>query len=387
MKFSAVKKGLSIFGLLALITVSVTFSGVLILRIFSGDGDKEREPEEEIVYETEPVTKQPTDKQPTEPNPSFNPVKTLELKEVQQAEEKVPQAAINSINLESVPIDLRSVVGLQCNFEDDEGNKFPVRGSGVFIHSDGYILTNRHVVDQVWAEWVGEYINGTAQYDRLIDCEVRFLDSERYRLPEEKEPYPFFLLHQIGSIQYDFQAELVYLPDTSGLSDEENKFLDYAVLKVISKNPSKYFTNQNIKIYHSPILVAGTERLLSIVGERITVPGYAYQASGVDSFLKYQLLTKDGKILNFVEGDKAFKGNPSIIETEIYPDAFGGRSGSPIFYKGYVIGLLGTFGLPGEDRNAYLISPQTSMWAIVDNLSDRLGGRLFDIFQTVAYFE
>ena len=291
--------------------------------------------------------------------------------------------------LEPRAISLRSIVGIQCNFENDKGDKFLYRGSGVFIHPDGYILTVRHLIDPEWTKWAYDDQDIDINYNRFIDCYVRFLHSERKIFPTDQSPYGFFDLHKtfMGQ-QYDFKAEITYLPDNSGLSEYENKQLDYTILKITEKNTTKYFSNEKPKIYYSPILMANVEQWMSqIKGQKVLIPGYAYQAIGAAAFEQYRLLTKDATVLNIFKGDKAFEENPFIIETKMYPDAFGGRSGSPIFYKGYIIGVFQGKYIPEPNTSSFIKGSQTTISAITNNLSNRLNGEMFKIFGDYNYFK
>lgn len=289
--------------------------------------------------------------------------------------------------VEAKPIYLRSIAGIQCNFENDKGERLPYRGSGAFIHPDGYILAVRHLVDPEWTKWAYNDQTIDTTYNRLIDCEVHFLDSDRIIALTDTPPYPYFDLHKMSSgIQYDFKAKLVYLPDTTQLSENENQQLDYAILKITEKNPTKYFPQENPKIQSSPILIPSQEQWLTLIkGQKITIPGYAYQATGAGAFDEYRLLTKDGKISEIFSGDEFFKDKPFVIETELSPDVYGGRSGSPIFYKGYIIGLIQVKADP--TKTPYLTGYQTGINAVVENLTSRLESDIKKVFWEPNYFQ
>lgn len=295
------------------------------------------------------------------------------------------------------PIDLQSIVGIQCNFSNQESEPVTWRGSGVFINSEGYILTNRHLVDPKWTKWAYSD-NEVDETMRLLDCEVRFLNSEKILTVEEYQgsgirldatPYGFLDLGKTsGGPYYDFKAEVVYVPDEQELSETERRNLDFAVLRITTKNPNKYSGSQNPKIHFSPILLPTVTHWETVLkNKKILIPGYAYQEAGANSFQDYRLLTKEGEIMKIYVGDTLFTDTPFVVETKIYPDSSGGRSGSPIFYNGYVVGLYQNKGLPQEnDPGAYLRGYQTSINAVLRNLVKTVN-EFSDIFDDINYFE
>ncbi|MDP3725137.1 MAG: trypsin-like peptidase domain-containing protein [Nanoarchaeota archaeon] len=333
------------------------------------------------VLKKETSTIQPAEKPPEKITREIP--KTSEISKVNQVPE-VPKT------LEARPIDLRSVVGLSCDFENKEtglGTRY--RGSGVIIregtYSKGtYILTNRHVVDVQWAK----KLSGDRAIDtglELTGCEVRILTAERNILQEEQYPYPYYDLRSVSGLQHDFTARLAYLPAAEGLSKNEEAELDYAILEITGKNTSKYFERENPRLPSSPILVPNPQEWIEIIQEsRVVMPGYAFQQSGSGSFEEFRLLTKDGIVKDVYAGDKTMQNTPLTMSVEVPPDAYGGRSGSPIFYKGHLIGLVATKALPVPNSNDFR-SPQPAITGIIENMKSQAATR--EVFEKIFYFE
>lgn len=295
------------------------------------------------------------------------------------------------------PVMLQSMVGIVCNYKNVQGETVQIRGSGVFISAKGYILTNRHLVDPVWATWAYQD-NEIDETLKLADCEIRFLNFEKtigvaeYQsggIRLDATPYGFLdLSKNPGGLYYDVKAELAYLPDEQGLSEAEKQNLDFAVLRVTSKNPDKYPGNQMPKMTAAPILLPAIPHWEAILKhKKILIPGYAYQEAGANSFQDYRLLTKEGEIMKIYVGDELFTDTPFVVETKIYPDSSGGRSGSPLFYNGYVVGLYQNKAKPqADDPAAYLRGQQTTINAVLRNLVKKLEN-FSDIFDDINYFE
>lgn len=290
--------------------------------------------------------------------------------------------------LEPRPIDLRSVVGIYCDFENKSGETARYRGSGVIIregdYSAGtYILTNRHVVDVQWAKWLTDDPDIDPGL-KLTECKVHILRAEGKILPEERYPYPYYDLRYTSGVQYDFRARLAYLPKTEDLSENEESELDYAILEITGKNTSKYFENENPRLWSAPIFAPSSREWLEMIKEsRVVMPGYAFQQTG-GAFEEFRLLTKDGVVKDVYAGDEGLKGTPLTMIVEVPPDAYGGRSGSPIFYKGYLIGLVATKALPAPNSGNFQ-SPQPTISAIIENMKTR--ANIKNVFQTIVEFE
>ena len=348
----------------------------------------------EIVKE---ITLPSTAKKPEEPEPNKaqepkleqEEPKPVEVKEPEPKPEPVEEETAKTPTLEPRIIDLRSVVGLACSFKNDTGTTAIARGSGVIIKEntyteETYILTNRHVVDPEWTAWAYNDPDLDTTL-KLTSCNIHILRVDGEIFPDEKYPYAYYDLKITSGIQHDFTARLAYLPEESNLSEAENQQLDYAILEVTGKNKSKYFEHENPRLPASPALLANPKEWLEIIkDQRVVVPGYAYQAIGDSSFEEFRLLTKDAKVTEVYAGDQAFEEVPYVLETESPPDAYGGRSGSPIFYKGYLIGLFQSRIIPEPNSNIFK-GFQTTISAIIENMNAKTNTK--NIFQEVAKFE
>lgn len=275
-------------------------------------------------------------------------------------------------------IDVQSLAGIQCNYKNAEGNTTANRGSGVFIHSSGYILTNRHLVDRAWTNEAYDEEQDLSFV--LEDCDVRFYGNAA-TVPSDAPDGRFF---ELGTP--DFKAVPVFFPNEEGLSDTEFKRLDYAILRVTKKNENKYLSYENPKIHPSPVFLPAEETVnewvFEVKGKKFLALGFPFQglsANPESYFQDYRLFSKEGTIVDIYGGDSFFLNLPFLFKTEIEPDAYGGRSGSPIFYKGYVVGVFMTVGIPPKDASSkFITSTQLSISAISHNLGSERTRQFFE---------
>lgn len=258
------------------------------------------------------------------------------IKEVEEVVEVQPQLP------PAKDIDLQSVVGIYCDFK--KGNQVAVsRGSGVIVSPDGYVLTNRHVVDLDFNQQkeTGFQVKG---------CRVYFTDFTRTFPAAPQGQYQFFDI-ETTSINYDFLAEAVYVPSTAdGLSSDEERGLDFALLKLKEWNKNKYSGGRVIpNLHYSPVLINNIPE-----GEKMVMPGFSYQQIGSRSFDTLRLLTLTGRITKIFSGDKKFIKKPIAFEIKFtHPYFYPGHSGSPIFWRGHVIGLVTRKGRSGSNQVFY----------------------------------
>lgn len=321
-------------------------------------------PEIEVLRPTVPEQKIPIANKPAPASPDVVSIPSDILSDI--ADIVLPDK--KAFSLVSRDIDVQSLVGIQCNYKNAEGDTSANRGSGVFIHSSGYILTNRHLVDKAWTN---------AAYDEeqdisfvLEDCDIRFYGNAA-TVPSDTPDGRFF---ELGIP--DFKAIPVFFPNEEKLSDTELKRLDYAILRITKKNENKYLPYENPKIHPSPVFLPAEETVnewvFEVKGKKFLALGFPFQglsANPESYFQEYRLFSKEGMIVDIYGGDSFFFNVPFLFKTEIEPDAYGGRSGSPIFYKGYMVGVFMTVGIPPKDTaSKFITSTQLSLSAITHNL-------------------
>ncbi|MEK7608357.1 MAG: serine protease [Patescibacteria group bacterium] len=234
-------------------------------------------------------------------------------------------------------INLRSIVGIVCETIDRFGNEGLVRGSGVIVSSNGYIFTNRHVVDPSYSNAVsGEDQSGAVLKNGT--CKIYFLADERF-INSTPVPQYYFIDIDGGPGNYDFLAEPVLTAKLSdGLSIDELLYFDFALLKFKEWNVPKYsFGRSVLSLSWSDVFWDDVP-----LQESVIMPGFAYQEEGVGSFDKLRLTIITGTIEEKVLGDQNFKDLSLYLKIKNTADIAGGRSGAPIFWRGRVVGLVTT---------------------------------------------
>lgn len=272
-------------------------------------------------------------------------------------------------------IGLDSVVGLKCHFSGPDECSGVARGTGVIVNSSGYVLTARHVVDDAWASACYEGRRTTCTLDR---CEAMRLGEPR-QLPLGAQrtypvnPYPFFDL-DFAPNNWDFTTNVAFMPRLAVLSADEYCALDFAVLALDKWNRDKPGASQPLA--SSPVLGYRAPAM----GDVVLAPGFAYQELGGPSgsldesrnlsFDQFRLLTTSYVAGEALTGDKRFAATPLTLTLQSdSADITGGRSGSPVFWNGYVAGIV-----QSVDRMDRSVTRAVAAPAIVEAL--REGGLL-----------
>ena len=266
-------------------------------------------------------------------------------------------------------IDLSSVVGLKCRFSGPDECSGVARGTGVIVSSNGYLLTARHVVDDAWVSACYETKQTSCTLDR---CEAIRLGESRTLPLAPQHTYPvnpyLFIDLEFAPNNWDFTTDIVYVPLLKNYSVDEYCALDVAVLEVKAWNGNK--PNLSRLLTPAPVLASRDPSS----GELLLVPGFAYQELGGPSgslnesrnlsFDQFRLLTT-----SYVAGETAF-GDQKFATTSLIltlrsdaPDITGGRSGSPVFWNGYVTGLV-----QSVDRTDRSVTHAIAMPAILEAL-------------------
>jgi|GEM_PF-2019497 len=261
--------------------------------------------------------------------------------------------------VKAIPINPQSIIGIACEFESDDAfaDKKTTRGSGAIITDDGYIITARSVVD------LG-YLNDGLESYKLKQCYVG-------QLPKS-EPLP--RLDAIRSINafvrvpyLAYLAEVSYIPKDDEASDYENAWMDFAILKIAEINPdAKYFggpTNIPKSFPVAPFLISELPKIkdetLNFAFPSGTTLGHY---SDIKTLFMQGLISS---VTGYWAGDKRYAETLFLIENHLdTEDTAGGRFGSPIFWKGYIVGVH-TAKQQGS-RQIYNISAK----AILENLFD-----------------
>lgn len=229
--------------------------------------------------------------------------------------------------MHDIPIDLRSVVVVKCFFKNTAGNQITAYGSGVVINSEGYVLTARHVVDMPYTYKITGGKQGLQDY---------FLDSCRIAIPPDgtKTPTPMEIrtMNPFTPVtEFRYNAQIAFVPPEpveGGMSVTESDFVDSALLRitsmVVGTMPHSFIASP-VKIFDVPAQ-----------GDEIISFGFP---SGVPSYgSNFYLQGSVGETKDLIGGDQLFKNEPigmvAIMET------IGGRSGSPVFAHGYVVGVV-----------------------------------------------
>lgn len=276
--------------------------------------------------------------------------------------------------LEPVPertLDPQSVIGILCTFvntnnesQDYQLKKYQ-RGTGVIINVDGFVLANRNVTDP------GFYDPETWQDYQFEGCQGGPAPKE-YHLPTVDEIKAISPYIQVPVLSY--MLEPVFAPYEVDLSDYENEWLDFSLFLITDLTPdAKFFgiTQLPKKFPHTPILIsevpATDENIVSFGYPLGTTKGL--RASITTLFIQGLL----SHVTGLWTGDIRFKDELFLIQSKLDTEgtAEGGRVGSPILYKGYLVGIH----IQKEDRslNIYNLGIQP----IVDILESN-GITMFD---------
>lgn len=234
----------------------------------------------------------------------------------------------------SVPIVMQSVLAVRCKFSDGAGSAITAFGSGVAVTASGHVLTARHVVDMDYTFRITGGRQGRAGF-QLDACEVGG-PGEGARAPSVADIRAINPFTEVLSLPY--RAELALAPGAkagAGMSDAEADFLDIAILKITgpTADAEKFFGVTAPSSF--PKSQIATDTLPGMDEELITF-GFP---SGTPAYgSSFRLQGSVGTVRQYVAGDLLFKNQPLGIEAEM--ETIGGRSGSPVFWKGRVVGIV-----------------------------------------------
>lgn len=259
---------------------------------------------------------------------------------------------------DAVPIDPQTLVGIVCEFtSDDAYDKKITRGSGALITNDGYIITARSVVD------LG-FLNDGLENFKVTQCLVGQLPASD-PLPSTEAIRKINAFVRIPYLSYT--ADVAYVPQEGDASDYENAWLDFAILKISGVNSdARYFGGPDRLPDSFPAAPFLISELPKIGQQTLNFAFPSGTTVGVNADIK--TLFMQGllsSVTGYWAGDKRYADNLFLIESHLdTEDTAGGRFGSPIFWKGFVIGVH-TAKQQGS-RQIYNVSAK----AVLDDLFD-----------------
>ncbi len=245
--------------------------------------------------------------------------------------EPAPTPTLIPVLATEAPIDLRSAVVVKCVFRGAGGNSVTAYGSGVIVASEGYVLTARHVVDMAYTHRITGGKQGLTDYS-LEWCRIA-VPPDGVKTPTAAEIRAINPFTPVTEFAYDAQVVFVPpLPASGGMSEAEYDFADSALLRITSAVsgglPSSFIASP-MKIFQLPVQ-----------GEAVMSFGFP---SGSPSYgNNFYLQGNVGVIDAAVGGDSFFKNQPMGLTATM--ETIGGRSGSPVFWNGYVIGVVSSKG-------------------------------------------
>lgn len=245
-------------------------------------------------------------------------------------------AATQSGSQQTVPtvnIAEQSLVALLCYYSDGSVS----RGSGVVVNPQGYILTAKHIVDPSWTSWA----YGTAPRNATLNyCEVGIPPPNT--LPTVQEIQSVNPSIAVSPSMFPLDATLYFEPSQGSLSNNEYRVLDFAVLKI--SKPSENCASYNLctlpTVYpYNPVYYAAKPDTVSYNQViNFGYPGEAITTSTSQNFETFNLKGAVGRLVQYYGGDQYFK-NQLLDFSWSAIDVIPGRSGSPVFWHGYVVGI------------------------------------------------
>jgi S1-C subfamily serine protease len=253
-----------------------------------------------------------------------------------------------------VNIDPETFVGILCHFnailkdpatgETIGAGTLQARGSGVFVNSKGYILTNKHVVapaDELTTvnDNNGSQVQVVASF-RRDHCDVGQLPKGTH-LPTIQEIMAINPLVRIPVLTYT--AQPVFLSSSLPSSDLESQYADFAILQITGLSadaPSFGFTSVPASFPYAKLLPINNYPL-----EKQQVVTYGFPgdvtAGMNEAFSTLTMTGSVGSVTDVRVGDSYYREVPLVIFTDL--QITHGRSGSPLFWRGYMIGLTTFF--------------------------------------------
>ncbi len=257
--------------------------------------------------------------------------------------------------IEPRDIAVKANVGLLCHYKssnplitaaygfakDADGDIIASKGSGVIINPDGYILTVKHLVDFSWTNWA--YASSMTDDDKIFNsalkldyCEVAVPNADTVPSPEEIKT----INPSIDAVHpFPYIAKLYFEPAQGKLSDDEYRSLDFAVLKITGPRPDCATFNM-CKLPATYPYAPVRYDAMPPVGQAVLNFGYPAELtnSSISTFSDLFLHGAVGRVTGYsTSTDNAYLKDETIEWSA--DDVMSGRSGSPVYWKGYVAGI------------------------------------------------
>jgi S1-C subfamily serine protease len=218
--------------------------------------------------------------------------------------------------------------------------KLVARGTGVIIDKRGYVLTNKHVG--------GTYIQKattTSIFNEVVftittkaeNCVAGGLPADSV-LPNEEEIKSFNPMIRIPPFPYTL--ETLAEPSGDGWTNTEKDKGDFTIMKItgLTRGIQMWGVTSTPKEFPYATLIPSR----SIFREGMPVLSYGAPGDVTegrhDDFSVFYVLGAAGRIEKLAVGDGFFTDVP--LETSLIMEISQGRSGSPVLWNGYVIGII-----------------------------------------------
>jgi len=226
------------------------------------------------------------------------------------------------------------------------GSGYLGRGSGFIVTEDGYIFTNRHVIDYCMEYMQYQYFSPSDKkiYEEIDNYDASYINDPEYiKINYVRRATPIIQVYsdKTGSTFKLYLAKLVAV-------DTEN--FDGAILKIVSELSGQPITEK----FH-PIPIGNSEETSQ--GEDLCVFGFPaqYENAGFDLSLQDQSTLTFGKHSGF---DFVFNPQYGYIKTDASVNS--GNSGGPVFNTSNKV--IGIATATGTKTNIGLIGGINAMY-------------------------